>query len=137
MRRQAAKKTIKRRADIARPFNGGEWTAARMTSFIKSALRGARWPQKYKAVATAYEKNGINPKTGRKCKLHRCAICRDLFPQNGVHADHIVPVVGPEGFVSWDRFIQRLFVDAEGFRVLCKECHGKVTKEEQEERRKQ
>jgi 5-methylcytosine-specific restriction endonuclease McrA len=86
-------------------------------------------------VATAYEKDGINPKTGRKCKLHRCAHCRGLFPQNGVQADHVVPVVGPEGFQSWDMYIARLFCEANGFEILCKACHAKVTKEEQEERR--
>jgi 5-methylcytosine-specific restriction endonuclease McrA len=134
--KRKARKPIKRRADIDRPFNGGEWSVARMTSFIKSALRGARWPQKYKAIASAYVKNGINPRTGRKCKLHICAHCRKLFPQNGVQADHVVPVVGPEGFVSWDVYIQRLFCEADGFTILCKACHAKVTKDEQEERRK-
>jgi 5-methylcytosine-specific restriction endonuclease McrA len=107
-----------------------------MTSFIKSALRGARWPMKYEAIKRAYEKDGINPRTGRKCKLHRCQHCRELFPQNGVQADHIIPVVGPEGFTTWDEYIERLYCEAEGFQILCKACHAKVTKEEQEERRK-
>jgi len=135
MKKRRAKKTVKRRTDIPRPFNGGEWTAARMTSFIKSALRGARWPQKYKAIASAYVRDGINPRTGRKCKLHKCAHCLGLFPQSGVQADHKIPVVGPEGFQSWDVYIERLFCEADGFEILCKKCHAKVTKEEQDERR--
>lgn len=135
MNKKKAIKKINRRTDIERPYNNGEWTEARFTSFVKSALRGARWPQKYEAVKRAFVEYGINPATGRKCKLHRCSACRDLFPQNGVQADHIIPVVGPEGFVSWDRFIQRLFCEADGFKILCKACHSKVTNEEREARR--
>lgn len=131
----AKKKIAKRRLDIPRPYNGGEWTAARFTSFVKSALRGARWPQKYAAIRAAYAKDGINPKTGRKCKLHLCAHCKELFPQHGVQADHKVPVVGPEGFTTWDAYIERLYCEADGFAVLCKECHRQVTNAENAERR--
>lgn len=134
-----AKKTAKRkprpRKGLIREFNGGQWTAARYTSFVKSALRGARWPQKYEAVRRAYVRDGINPATGRKCKLHRCEQCQQLFPQSGVQADHNIPVVGPEGFTTWDDYIERLFVDADGFTILCKSCHGKITKQENLDRR--
>lgn len=118
-----------------KPFNGGQWTRARMKSFVMSALRGASWPQKYEAIRRAFVKNGINIKTGRNCKLHRCAECEGLFPKNGVQADHIVPVIGPNGFDSWDLVVERLFCEASGFRILCKKCHKAVTKLENEERR--
>ncbi len=129
------KSTVKRREDIPRPYNGGQWTAARMTSFIKSALRGARWPQKYECIQRAYVSDGINPKTGRKCKLHRCPSCSELFPATGMQADHIEPVIGPEGFVSWDLFISRLYCEGSGFVALCKGCHKAKTKEENATRR--
>jgi hypothetical protein len=128
-----AKKLTKKR-DVPRTRCNGEWTEARYISFVKSALRGARWPEKYRAVNLAFVEHGINPATGRKCKLHKCSVCRNLFPQNAVQADHIVPVVGSEGFVSWDRFIQRLYCPAEGFRVVCKECHGEITAKERTDR---
>lgn len=130
-----AKKVAKPKAGLEKPYNGGAWTRARFTAFVKSALRGARWPQRYEAVKRAFVRVGINPTTGRSCKLHRCEDCLGLFPQNGVQADHATPVVGPEGFTTWDDFISRLFVDADGYRILCKECHSRVTKKEQEERR--
>jgi hypothetical protein len=50
-------------------------------------------------------------------------------------ADHIIPVVGPEGFVSWDVFVARLYVEAAGFRAICKTCHDACTKEENAARR--
>lgn len=129
-----ASKKPKRRADIPRPRNGGQWSEARFVSFVKSALRGARWPCKYACIQQAFVGHGLNPSTGRKCKLHKCPDCGQLFPQNGMHADHIVPVIGPEGFQSWDQFIERLYCEADGFRALCKACHKLVTERERAER---
>ena len=129
-RKNASKKPVKRRTDIPRPYCNGNWTVAGFQNFVRSALRKAPWPPKYRAVEAAFVGNGINPATGRQCKLHRCETCLGLFPQNGVQADHIVPVVGPEGFQSWDLYIQRLFVDSSGFRILCKKCHKEVTEKE-------
>jgi hypothetical protein len=127
----AKKKPVKRRTDIHRSRNGGQWSEARFTSFIKSALRGARWPQKYECIKAAFVEHGINPATGHKCKLHKCPECQGLFPQNMMHADHVVPVVGPEGFKTWDLFVERLFCEADGFRALCKPCHKLQTSKEQ------
>lgn len=135
-KKKAPKKAPKRRADISRPHNGGTWTEARKRQFITTALRRAQWPPKYKAVQKAYVQDGINPATGRKCKLHRCEMCGGLFPQTGVQADHIVPVVGPEGFVDWNTFIKRLYVEIDGYQILCKDkCHKRVTEIEAAERR--
>ena len=45
--------------------------------------------------------------------------------------DHVVPVVDPvRGFDGWDSFIARLFVEADGYRCLCTDCHTKVTAEQ-------
>lgn len=115
--------------------NSGEWTEARFNSFVKSALRGARWGPKYECIKDAFVEHGINPKTGRKCKLHRCASCGGLFTQTEMKADHIDPVIGPEGFVSWDLFIERLYKEKEAFQAVCAPCHAVKTKEENAQRR--
>lgn len=103
------------------------WTDARKRSFIVSALRSARWGPKYECIRKAYVADGTNPKTGRKCKLHRCSGCRQTFPKGQIQADHIEPVIGPEGFQGWDTYIERMFCPAEGFQALCKACHGDKT----------
>lgn len=52
-----------------------------------------------------------------------------------VFVDHIIPVGGPtQG--GWDGVIERLFCEAEGLQVLCKECHDLKTKDEKNARRK-
>ena len=116
--------------------NGRRWTEARFNSFVKGALRSARWPPKYRCIQKAYVEDGINPKTGRRCKLHRCQGCGQTFPKNQIRADHIEPVVPVTGFTNWDDVINRLFVEADGFQALCVECHKSKTKEENANRKR-
>lgn len=118
-----------------KPFNGGQWTVARKRSFIMSALRRAQWPVKYSCLRSAFVRDGVNPKTGRKCKLHECEECHELFPAKDMRADHITPIVPVTGFDTWDSTIERLFCEAEGLQALCVDCHAVKTKAENEERR--
>jgi hypothetical protein len=128
--RKATRGSGRKRTDIARPRNGGQWTEARFRSFIVSALRNAtlRWGAKWKCIDLAFVRLGPNPRTGRMCKLHRCASCAQLFPKGDMRADHIAPVIDPEqGFVGWDSYIERMFCEAEGFQALCHPCHDRKT----------
>lgn len=95
-----------------------------------SSLRRAQWPPKYQAIKKAYVKDGKNPKTGRKCKLHKCEHCGNLFPQKDMQADHVNPVIPLTGFDSWDKVIERLFCEVDGYQAVCRECHKIKTKEE-------
>lgn len=111
--------------------NSNQWTEARYISFVKSALRKAQWGVKYECIKRAFVKYGINKTTNRKVKLYRCCHCKNLFMQKEMKADHISPVVDPKiGFVDWNTFINRLFVEIDGFQALCKSCHDKKTNEE-------
>ena len=123
--------------ESSKPHNGGTWTAARFTSFIKSALRSAsqRWPPKYQALNEAYVGQKINQKTGRIAKHFRCNLCHHDFPQKDVEVNHIDAVVPVTGFDSWDGVINRMFCEREGLEVLCKPCHKGITKLENERRK--
>jgi hypothetical protein len=109
-----------------------------------SALRRAAWPVKYEAVRMAYVRDGINPATGRKCKLHKCACCVGLFPQNLMKADHIDPVIPIDGFPNkellhlgydWEKVIIRLYCEALNYQVVCKNCHDLKSASEKEQRK--
>jgi len=115
--------------------NGGMWTEARYNSFITSALRAAhtRWGPKAKAKKKAWIRRGV----------YKCSQCGEegpatLPPLEGnkrrrVNAcvDHITPVVDPAvGKTTWDEYIERMFIEEEGYQVLCWECHSKKSKEE-------
>jgi len=116
---------------IDKPRNGGKWTESKFRSFVISQLRRARWPAKYEAIARAYVGMGTNPATGRRCKLHKCEQCGGIFAKGDMRADHRVPIVDPAtGFVDWNTWIARCFVEAAEFDVICVECHAAKTAEE-------
>jgi 5-methylcytosine-specific restriction endonuclease McrA len=106
---------------------GGRWTAARKRGFIVSALRRAsgRWaPKNDSKKAARLERN-----------TYRCASCAKTFGHTDIHIDHIVPVVDPaKGFTTWDDFINRLFVEIDGFRAVCTSCHSEITAKQREVR---
>jgi len=113
--------------------NSGQWTEARYNQFIRSALRKARWPVKYEVLKNAQTKKKTNKLTGRLAMHYRCSECKGEFPQKQMAADHIEPVVDPRlGFVDWNTFIDRLFIELDGFQALCKDCHQKKTNKEKD-----
>lgn len=129
----------KTRARVVRTINDNTMTESEFKSFIISALRQAsrRWRPKAKAISRA--------RIGRW--LYKCESCGVVWPASlpapkgkkrkikNILADHIVPVIWPEGFISYDKWIERCFVDEDKFQAICHECHSKKTKEENAERR--
>lgn len=114
------------------------WSDAKFKGFIVSALRGAfrRYPPKQQAIEAAYVCTKINEDSGRMAKHYECAKCHGIFPRKKVDADHTKPIVGKEGFVDWNTWIDRGFIAVKGFKCLCKECHKIKTGEERTARAK-
>ena len=113
------------------------WSEGRLRSFITSTIRGGfrRYPPKYEVLKEALLGKQVNIKTGRLAAHYTCNECKLNYPAKEVQVDHIEPVVSPkEGFISWDKFIERLFCDKENLQVLCLTCHKSKTKLEKEER---
>ena len=111
-----------------KPYCNGQWTKARFRSFIISALRRAscRWAPKYTARKAA--------RIARNA--YRCAACAKVVPNKEVAVDHIRPVVDPSrGFTTWDDYIARMFVEADGYQVICKSCHLTKTQAERQQRK--
>ena len=112
----------------------GTWTDGRIRSFITTVLRGGmrRWPPKWNVLKKACIGKAINPKTKRMGNQYTCVECDKTFSSTQVQVDHIKPVVDPKvGFVNWDTFIERLFVDESKMQILCLKCHKEKSKAEQ------
>ena len=65
---------------------------------------------------------------------YKCNACNKEWPLTEVQVDHIIPVVGPEGFVDWNTYVDRLFCDKSNLQVLCTTCHDKKTHKEKQNR---
>ena len=125
-----------------RPHNSGTWTSARFRAFITSALRAAsqKWGPKIEVKRGARVDRGKYQCAGYECEPH---IVTATLPANkpggrridNALVDHIDPVVDPAtGFVNWDTYINRLFVEKEGLQLLCRDCHDRKTAREKEQR---
>ena len=68
-------------------------------------------------------------------KATSCAYCKSPRGKTEKYdCDHVQPIVPTTGWDSWDGYIDRLF---EGLMVgICKKCHAKKTKLENDKRRK-
>lgn len=128
-----------KRASVIRAINCGTMSNAEFRSFIVSALRekSRYWKPKQVAIKRA--------NIGRW--LYKCELCWEVGPaslpplpwnkrkRKNIQADHIQSCVGKEGWVSYDLFIERMFVEAPAYQAICWECHSKKTKNENTERR--
>jgi hypothetical protein len=90
--------------------------------FLIPKIRSAsyRWGERSRAIKNARVERG----------RYKCAMCGNRELKNGEFVlDHINPVVDLDGWdQSWDTYITRMFVKAEGFQVLCKTpCHEMKT----------
>lgn len=115
------------------------WTDGRFRSFIVSALRAAfrRYPPKFAVLKNAALGKRINKATGKEAMHYKCAKCKKAFVAKQVQVDHIDPIVDPvEGFVSWEKYIERLFCTIDNLQVLCVTCHKKKTAAEKVKRKK-
>ena len=116
------------------------WTDAEFKSRIVSALRkiSSCWKPKQACIKKARVSMG----------KYKCECCGHIVPVTtegvwksgkkegkkrrikNIVADHISPVVDPNiGFLNWDEYIKRMFIET-GWQAICKSCHDKKTKEE-------
>lgn len=94
-------------------------------SFVKKVLRNAslKWDERNEAKKLARVERG----------LYKCTECGDspLWGPKQIFLDHIQPVVPVDSKnQTWDSYIERLFVKAEGFQILCEIHHSTKTQAE-------
>ena len=111
-----------------RPYGNGRYTEAGFWNFVRSGLRQKynKWGPKYDVLKEARQAS----RAKRYKWKYRCAICQELHPNKNVQVDHIVPCGSLRSFSDLPGFVKRLFCEKEGLRVLCKQCHNKVTQEQ-------
>ena len=103
---------------VPRTRAGGTWTEARFFGFIRSALRSSfmRYPPKHQAKGNAKQVTDEGVR-------YKCADCAGLFKSGEVEVDHKIPCGSLKTFEDLPRFVENLYCEPDGLRVLCKPCH--------------
>lgn len=122
---------------MGRAWDDCGWTKSRYFSFIRSNLRRAwiKYPVKF-AVKLAARRDSQSDNKRLKYE-YKCSMCKGWFPDKFVQVDHIVPCGSLKEYKDISGFCKRLFCGKEGLRVLCKDCHHKVTQDERNRKKKE
>lgn len=113
---------------VPRTRAGGEWTEAQFWGFIRSGLRGMsrRWPPLVR-LALELVKRKSQSKNKRLKWEYQCGECSNWFSRKEVQVDHIEPCGSLRTFEDIGGFVERLFCETSGLRVLCNACHAHRT----------
>lgn len=138
---------------VAKTRNQGTQTEAGYIGWLKSLMRkgSMKWrPRNAVKQAARQEDKVINPATGRECWGVVCAECGKVELEKLAHMDHINPIVpigknlylcgrddfDPEKHICLAEMAENLYCEAEGWQVLCHDCHATKTAEERRARKK-
>ena len=121
------KKTIRKPKTLRVPRTraDGTWTEAGFFNFLRSGLRrlSQRWPVTRKVELAARRTSQSSNKL-LKWEF-QCAHCGNWFPRKQVQVDHIIDCGSLRAMTDVAGFIERLFCERDGLRVLCTKCHTK------------
>jgi hypothetical protein len=106
---------------------GNTWTEAKFWGFLRSALRRAstRWPGKSQA-RVAVRRPYCGPLSRVKWE-YQCVTCKQWLPEKETELDHIEACGSLKEYSDLPGFVERLFVEKDGYQVLCKKCHNNKT----------
>lgn len=134
------KKKVKSRVEKLR--NHFTLSEAGFWSLIRSNLRNAsRW---WKPIAEAKKRAKRAKKNGGRQKFeYQCNHCKEWFSEKEIAVDHIIEAGTLTCGDDLKGFVERLFVEVDGFQVLCNKrldgkesCHKKKTDEYMKSRKK-
>lgn len=117
------------RQRVPRTRGNQRYTESQFWGFIRAGLRSKyqRWGPRYDTIADAKRKMKV--KKGNQIWEYQCCKCKKWFAQKEVEVDHINPCGSLRSFSDLPGFVERLFCEKEGLRLLCKPCHKKITQE--------
>lgn len=109
----------------------------RKASYAHPPRKVARDKQKVAPAAFRCESCQVVLYTGKKQEIPQEILNNfDKVKRSKMCLDHKIPIIDPvKGWQGFDSFIERLFCKAEGFQVLCPECHNSKTYLENELRK--
>ena len=126
------KKSIKKAAKprIPKTRNAGTMTESAFWSFIRSGLRQkSRWWKPITECKLKSKRAYKGPNKRQKFE-YQCNECKLYFPDKLINVDHIVPAGSLNCAADLPGFVERLLVEKDGWRILCKVCHKQRTQQD-------
>lgn len=106
-----------RQAKAKKPFN----LQSKLIAAIRKCWRYS--PERQEAIVLSRDPN--------KPKHLICSQCKESIHEKLAAVDHCIPVVGVEGFVDWNTYINRMcHCGVDNLKILCEACHKVKSKEE-------
>lgn len=106
---------------------GGTMSKQTFVAMIRNLLR--RQSMKWKPIRDCLEA-AKRPSESHNPRLkweYQCDHCGEWFPRKEVEVDHIKGTGGLLALIDLPNFIESLFCEIEGLRVLCTRCHDNKT----------
>lgn len=88
-------------------------------------------------IALEMNRRPSQSKTNKRLKWeHQCEDCGQWFPRKEVSVDHDPPVGPLTCYEDLPGFVERLFCEVDGVRIICHQCHLDTTVSQEMARRK-
>lgn len=126
MAKKVKKVSKKRVSRIIKTRNYNSWSESQFFSFLRSKLRRSSI---YWKPITECKKASRIPYIGenkRRKWSYICSECKNAFQDTEISCHHIIPCGQLKSFSDLSSFCEKLFVEIEGLRMLCNECHSKI-----------
>jgi len=113
----------------------GTMTESAFWSWIRSALRRRTVYWKPVSEVKKDARRDYKGENKRQKYEYQCTSCQNWFPDKEVEVDHKIPAGSLRSSDDLKGFVERLFCEKDGLRVLCKNCHQEITNNQDAETR--
>lgn len=111
-----------------RTRNNGTMTEAEFWGMIRSALRRRSMFWKPILQTKLDARRDSQSTTNKRIKYeYQCSKCSNWFPDKEIEVDHYEQPGSLRNSDDLKGFVERLFCEKEGFRILCETCHRENT----------
>ena len=123
--RKRRKSRIGKTNRVPKTRASGTWTEAAFWGFIRSGLRrmSMRWRPLIQDALVAARRPSKSKKNPRLKWQFQCCECKKWKSRKYVEGDHVEPVGSFTCAEHAGDYINRLFCEIDGLRVVCKKCH--------------
>lgn len=108
-----------------RTRNNNTMTESMFFGWLRSRLRRLSIYWKPVSVVKNEAKVPYKGDNKRRKFSYVCNECKGEFSDKEVAVHHIIPAGSLKSFDDLPGFVERLFVEKEGLRLLCNNCHAK------------